>query len=165
MGVILGVFVGFILYLVLQFIPIIGPLIAGIVAGILAKGTGSGALAGFLSSIIGVLLVSMFFAGIGGATLVHYRSTVSPGFYDIPLMLLIILAAVVGGSGTIIGPIIGGLIVYLTKHWWLKGALSTLTTSGLPINDDIILYTILIVIAILVPEGLWTKIRKFVSKT
>ena len=80
-------------------------------------------------------------------------------------MLLIILAAVVGGSGTIIGPIIGGLIVYLTKHWWLKGALSTLTTSGLPINDDIILYTILIVIAILVPEGLWTKIRKFVSKT
>jgi branched-chain amino acid transport system permease protein len=109
-------------------------------------------------------VISSFFAGIAGAAIVHYRSTVSPGLYDVPLMLLIILAAVIGGLGTIFGPIVGGLIVYLTKFWWLKGAMTTLIVSGLPINDDIILYAILIALAILVPEGLWTKTRKFIEQ-
>ncbi|KON28527.1 branched-chain amino acid ABC transporter permease [miscellaneous Crenarchaeota group archaeon SMTZ-80] len=110
-------------------------------------------------------IISSFFAGITGAAIVHYRSTVSPGLYDIPLMLLIILAAVIGGLGTILGPIIGGLIVYLTRYWWLKGAISAFTVAGLPINDDIILYIILIALAILAPEGLWVKVRRFVSET
>jgi branched-chain amino acid transport system permease protein len=110
-------------------------------------------------------VISSFFAGITGAAIVHYRSTVSPGLYDVPLMLLIILAAVIGGLGTIIGPIIGGLIVYLTKHWWLKGAISAITVTGLPINDDIILYVILIILAILAPEGLWIKVRKLIRET
>lgn len=105
-------------------------------------------------------VISAFFAGLAGAAIVHYRITVSPGLYDIPLMLLIILSAVIGGLGTIIGPIIGGFIIYLTKYWWLKSMISTSTIAGIPINDDIILYAILIALAILIPEGLWTKIRK-----
>ncbi|MEM3737119.1 MAG: branched-chain amino acid ABC transporter permease [Candidatus Bathyarchaeia archaeon] len=109
-------------------------------------------------------VISSFFAGVAGAAIVHYRISVSPSLYDIPLMLLIILAAVTGGIGTIFGPIIGGLVVYLIKYWWLKGAISALQTAGLPVNDDIILYTILIVLAVLMPEGLWLKIRKL-SKT
>lgn len=110
-------------------------------------------------------VVSSFFAGIAGAMIVHYRITVSPGLYDIPLMLLIILAAVIGGIGTIFGPIIGGFIVYLTKFWWLKGAINVLTATSLPVNDDIILYSILIAIAIFAREGLWAKARKFIHKT
>lgn len=106
-------------------------------------------------------VITSFFAGITGAAIVHYRSTVSPGLYDVPLMLLIILAAVIGGLGTIFGPIIGGLIVYLSRYWWLKGMIGAFTVIGLPINDDIILYTILIAIAILAPEGLWPKVSKF----
>ncbi len=110
-------------------------------------------------------VISSFFAGITGAAIVHYRSTVSPGLYDIPLMLLIILAAVIGGLGTILGPIIGGFIVYLTRYWWLKGAISAFTVTGFPINDDIILYIILIALAILAPEGIWVKVRRFFSET
>jgi branched-chain amino acid transport system permease protein len=109
-------------------------------------------------------VISSFFAGIAGATIVHYRVTVSPSLYDIPLMLLIILAAVIGGLGTIIGPIIGGFIVYLTKHWWLKGIMSALIITGLPLNDDIILYAILIAMAILAPNGVWGKVRKLIQK-
>ena len=108
-------------------------------------------------------VISSFFAGVGGALIVHYRSTVSPGLYDIPLMLLIILSAVIGGLGTIFGPVLGGLIVYLSKHWWLKGTIGIFTSLGLPLNDDIILYAILIVLAILVPEGLWMKAKKLVK--
>ncbi|MEM4245825.1 MAG: branched-chain amino acid ABC transporter permease [Candidatus Bathyarchaeia archaeon] len=103
-------------------------------------------------------VLSSFLAGIVGGLMVHYRSTVSPGLYDVPLMLLVILAAVIGGLGTIFGPMIGGVVVYLMKYWWLKGTISPLRALGLPINDDIILYAVLIVLAILVPEGLWTRI-------
>ncbi|MFW5936143.1 MAG: branched-chain amino acid ABC transporter permease, partial [Candidatus Hadarchaeota archaeon] len=44
-------------------------------------------------------MISSFFAGIGGAAIVHYRITVGPDLYDIPLMLIIILSAVIGGLG------------------------------------------------------------------
>ena len=103
-------------------------------------------------------VISSFFAGIGGAAIVHYRITVGPDLYDIPLMLLIILAAVIGGLGTLYGPLFGGLVIYLMKNWWLKGIVMTLP-EWLPVNDEVILYTILIAIAVLAPEGLWDKIK------
>jgi len=105
-------------------------------------------------------VISAFFAGIAGASMMHYRVTVGPDFYDVPLMLLIILAAVIGGLGTIFGPMVGGFIIYLAKFWWLKGTLPVIAALGLPLNDDMILYAILIVIAIFAPGGLWSKIKK-----
>jgi branched-chain amino acid transport system permease protein len=109
-------------------------------------------------------VISAFFAGIAGASMMHYMVTVGQLFYDVPLMLLIILAAVIGGLGTIFGPIVGAFIVYLTKFWWLKGALPLIAATGLPLNDDMILYAMLIVIAILAPGGLWSKIEKFTKR-
>ena len=107
-------------------------------------------------------VISSFFAGIGGAAIVHYRITVSPDLYGIPLMLLIILAAVIGGLGTLYGPLFGGLIIYLLKNWWLKGVVMTFP-GWLPINDEVILYLILIAIAVLAPEGLWDKIKEMLE--
>ncbi len=104
-------------------------------------------------------VISSFFAGIGGAAIVHYRITVSPDLYDIPLMLLIILSAVIGGLGTLYGPLFGGLFIYLMKNWWLK-ELTTNLPSWMPINDEVVLYIILIAVAILAPEGAWVKIRE-----
>ncbi len=107
-------------------------------------------------------VLSSFFAGIGGALIVNYRCTVSPDLYDIPLMLLIILSAVLGGLGTIYGSIIGGFLIYLAKNWWLKPIISQIP-SMIPVSDDIILYTILIVIGILMPRGIYEELRKVAS--
>lgn len=109
-------------------------------------------------------MVSSFFAGLAGALIVHYRGTVSPSLYDVPLMLLVILAAVIGGLGTVFGPMVGGLIVYLAKHWWLKGAMAAITSTGLPLNDDIILYAVLIAMAVLLPEGIWSRAMKIIRR-
>ncbi len=106
-------------------------------------------------------VISSFFAGVGGATIVLYRITVSPDLYDIPLMLLIILSAVIGGLGTIYGPVFGALIIYLAKNWWLKGILSNLfKIAPIPINDDIILYLILIIVGISMPQGIYVELRR-----
>ncbi len=106
-------------------------------------------------------VISSFFAGVGGATIVLYRITVSPDLYDIPLMLLIILSAVIGWLGTIYGPVFGALIIYLAKNWWLKWILSNLfKIAPIPINDDIILYLILIIVGISMPQGIYVELRR-----
>ncbi len=59
--------------------------------------------------------LSSFFAGIAGAMIVNYRITVSPELYGVPLMLLIILSAVLGGLGTLYGPLTASIVIYLAK--------------------------------------------------
>uniref|UniRef100_A0A7J2TLV1 Branched-chain amino acid ABC transporter permease n=1 Tax=Archaeoglobus fulgidus TaxID=2234 RepID=A0A7J2TLV1_ARCFL len=100
------------------------------------------------------LVISSFFAGIAGATFVNYRLTVSPDLYDVSLMLLIILSAVIGGLGSLIGPLLMGLIIYLAKNWWL-----TAFRFGI-INEEVILYITLILVAILMPRGVYNEIRQ-----
>ncbi|MFN3383295.1 MAG: branched-chain amino acid ABC transporter permease [Archaeoglobaceae archaeon] len=99
-------------------------------------------------------VLSSFFAGIAGAIFVNYRMTVAPDLYDVPLMLLIILSAVIGGLGTLWGPFLMGIVVYLAKNWWL-----TAFRFGV-VNEEIILYAILIAVAILMPRGVYNEVQE-----
>ncbi|MCS7144548.1 MAG: branched-chain amino acid ABC transporter permease [Archaeoglobaceae archaeon] len=104
-------------------------------------------------------VISSFFSGLAGAVIVNYRYTVSPDLYGVPLMLLIILSAVIGGLGTLIGPLLMSIIVYLSKIWWLKSV-----AFGM-INEEVILYVILIVFGIFMPKGVYNEImEKFKKK-
>ncbi len=105
--------------------------------------------------------ISSFFAGIAGATMVLYRITAGPDLYDIPLMLMIILSAVLGGLGTLYGPLIGGIIIYLLKNLFLK----TMIPQGAFVNDEIVLYAILIAVALLFPEGMWHRVKSIVQRS
>ncbi len=100
--------------------------------------------------------LSSFFAGIAGAMIVNYRITVSPELYGVPLMLLIILSAVLGGLGTLYGPLTASIVIYLAKNWWLGQIIRSLS---LPINDEIVLYALLIAVGILMPEGLYHRVK------
>ncbi|MEM1579023.1 MAG: branched-chain amino acid ABC transporter permease [Archaeoglobaceae archaeon] len=99
-------------------------------------------------------VLSSFFAGLAGAVFVNYRLTVSPDLYNIPLMLLVILSAVIGGLGTLIGPFIMSLVVYLAKNWWLTGF-----RWGI-VNEEVILYVILIAAGIIMPKGVYSEIME-----
>ncbi len=106
-------------------------------------------------------VISSFFAGITGSAIVHYRITVGPDLYDVPLMLLIILSAVIGGLGTIYGPVLCGVLIYLSKNWWLK---EIIELAGLPVNDEIILYSILIIVGIFLPGGIFEALKRSMTK-
>ena len=106
-------------------------------------------------------VISSFFAGIAGAAIVHYRITVSPELYDVPLMLLVILSAVIGGIGTIIGPLFGAIVIYLAKNWWLR---ELIATASLPINDEIVLYALLIAVGITLPRGIYAEVAARIYK-
>ena len=100
--------------------------------------------------------ISAFFAGLAGAVMVHYRLTVGPDLFDIPLMLTIILAAVIGGLGTLYGPVIGAFIVYLAKNYIFAQIVQALSLS---ISDEMFLYALLIFIILKCPRGIFESVR------
>ena len=104
--------------------------------------------------------LSAFFAGLAGAVMVHYRITVGPDLFDIPLMLMIILAAVIGGLGTIYGPIVGAFLIYLAKNYIFVQIVQALSLN---ISDEIFLYILLIIIILKSPEGLFEKVRRMLA--
>jgi branched-chain amino acid transport system permease protein len=57
------------------------------------------------------------FAGIGGWLLAHYVTVVSPDNMSFELIVSMILMIVIGGRGTIAGPIIGAVIVTLLPEY------------------------------------------------
>jgi len=71
-------------------------------------------------------LASAFLAGIGGAFYVHYLGSIAPrALFDINFLFTIIVAALLGGAGTIIGPVIGAFFMVFLLEWlrpWLPGA-------------------------------------------
>jgi branched-chain amino acid transport system permease protein len=53
------------------------------------------------------LAISAFFAGIAGSLYAHYTSFIDPSAFSIVESILIVSMIVVGGLGTMMGPIIG----------------------------------------------------------
>jgi len=57
-------------------------------------------------------LLGAFIAGLGGAFYVHYLGSIAPrALFDINFVFTIIVAALIGGSSTIIGPIFGAFFL------------------------------------------------------
>ena len=70
-------------------------------------------------------LTSAAIAGLGGAFYVHYLGSLAPrAIFDINFVFTIIVAVLIGGASTIVGPIIGAFfMVFLLEYLrpWLPG--------------------------------------------
>lgn len=83
-------------------------------------------------------------AGLGGAFYVFSQQTISPGSTSATLSVYLLAAAVIGGLGTVLGPVVGGAIVLgLTQF-----------LGGLAEYEGIIYGVLLILVVELVPGGL-----------
>ena len=78
--------------------------------------------------------VSAAVAGLGGAFWVHYLGSVAPrALFDINFVFTIIVAALIGGAGTIVGPMAGAFfLTFLLEYLrpWLPGAERYLIYGG-----------------------------------
>ena len=65
-----------------------------------------------------IFTISAMVAGIGGALYVHYLGSIAPrALFDINFLFSILVAALVGGAGTIVGPIIGAyFLTFLLEY-------------------------------------------------
>ena len=63
-------------------------------------------------------LVSAAIAGLAGAFYAHYLGAITPrSFFDINILFQIIVAVLIGGAGTILGPIIGAFFMVFLLEW------------------------------------------------
>ena len=62
-------------------------------------------------------VVSAMFAGLAGAVYAHYQSFINPEIFGVAQSLDAILAVIVGGSGTMAGPVIGAFFVVLLPEY------------------------------------------------
>jgi len=86
-------------------------------------------------------LFSSFVAGVGGGLYAHYVGFTSPRAYDVLISLNIWLMVALGGRATIVGPLLGALILsplpyLLQQYTWVKdviyGAAIVIVTMFLP---------------------------------
>jgi branched-chain amino acid transport system permease protein len=104
-------------------------------------------------------MTSAFVAGIGGAFYVHYLGSIAPrALFDINFVFTIIVSVLIGGAGTIIGPIIGAffltfLLEYLrpvfpgTERYFIYGIIALLLYVYRPKG------------IIAIAEELWQRLR------
>jgi branched-chain amino acid transport system permease protein len=109
-------------------------------------------------------MTSAFVAGVGGAFYVHYLGSIAPrALFDINFVFTIIVAVLIGGAGTIVGPIIGAffltfLLEYLrpfipgTERYFIYGIIALLLYVYKPKG----------IIAIV--EEIWTRLRPTITK-
>lgn len=76
-------------------------------------------------------VVSALAAGAGGAVLCFITQSVSPGAYTLAFSLLLLVAAVLGGLGSIGGAAIGSALIVMLP--WLIGT----ATSALPLPTEV----------------------------
>ena len=69
---------------------------------------------------MGVNIISSFFAGISGALLAMYQTTVQANTFKSAMTYEILLIVVIGGIGSISGSCIGSFLFIACSEWWLR---------------------------------------------
>lgn len=98
-------------------------------------------------------LIASFLGGFWGSFMGHYMMHVGPEMFGLYVALTIIMIAIVGGLGTVIGPI-GGAYLLIIFNELLRG-----------IGEiRLLIYTVVtVVIMLLLPQGVVPSILRFIS--
>ncbi|MBP3034743.1 branched-chain amino acid ABC transporter permease [Arthrobacter sp. zg-ZUI100] len=103
--------------------------------------------------------VSAAAAGLGGGLLAYTTQSASPGAYSLVLSLYLLMAAVIGGIGSLTGAVWGALIMVFLPY-----SINSLT-AGLPVSADVasrldgnlaiaVFGTVLVLVILLAPRGI-----------
>ncbi len=101
--------------------------------------------------------VSAAAAGAGGAVLCFVTQSVSPGAYTLAFSLLLLVAAVVGGLGSIGGAILGAALIVMLP--WLLNALTSVLSLPTEVqqrlsgNLSVLVFGVLLIVVMLVRPG------------
>lgn len=88
-------------------------------------------------------VVSAVPAGLGGVFYVYTQQIMSPGSASVNLSIYLLAAAVIGGFGTVLGPLVGGAVVFGMSQF----------LGGLAQYEGIVYGVLLVVVVATLPEG------------
>lgn len=99
------------------------------------------------------------FAGISGALLAHYVGTINPNSFDVEVMVFVLTWAIVGGTGTFYGPILGCIVLTILNEIVLR-------ELGFEQMRPLIYGMIMILSILFMPKGLESVVQRlFVRKS
>ena len=103
------------------------------------------------------MVISSFLTGVGGTFYAFYLFSLQPNaVFGIPLSVEIVIRAIVGGAGTVLGPILGSFILSPLAEL-SRTYLAAVGLTGL----HLILYGVLLVAVVLfVPEGAYPYLAR-----
>jgi branched-chain amino acid transport system permease protein len=101
-------------------------------------------------------VISAFFAGLAGALYAHYVGTVNPNRFDVAEMVYVLIWAIVGGTATFYGPIIGVVTLTILNEVVLRAL-------GVDEMRPMLYGAILIVSILFLPNGLESLVPKIKS--
>ncbi len=98
-------------------------------------------------------MLSAFVAGIGGALYIHYLGSIAPrGIFDINFLITILIAALLGGASTIIGPIMGAFFLTFLLEYM---------RPFIPGTERYFIYSVIaLVVYVIEPKGLYRIIQR-----
>lgn len=73
---------------------------------------------------VSAFVISSFMAGISGALLASFLTFVQPNFWDLVLSIEFVAAVIVGGIGTLWGPLLGSIVIFAAQPVMEKYAAS-----------------------------------------
>ena len=98
-------------------------------------------------------VIASFFAGLSGALLAHYIGTVNPNRFDVGEMVFVLIWAIVGGTATIYGPILGVVALTIINEVVLR-------QLGFDQMRPLFYGAILIASILFLPQGLESLVTK-----
>ena len=97
------------------------------------------------------------FAGISGALLAHYVGTINPNSFDVEVMVFVLTWAIVGGTGTFYGPILGCIVLTILNEIVLR-------EMGFEQMRPLIYGLIMILSILFMPKGLESVVQRIFSR-
>lgn len=94
---------------------------------------------------INIFIISCMFASIAGALLAHYMRYIAPDDFAFLTAIHILVMVNLGGTGTIFGPILGGVFLTLLPELTFRFHYYELFLNGF----------ILVLVLLFMPKGLW----------
>ena len=118
-------------------------------------------------------MISTLFAGLAGAFFGHYTTWLSTGIYNVDNSFLPLIICIIGGLGTIEGPIIGSALIILIQETlsrfdnvlnYLFGSLfPAVSNVGSPLRI-IFLGVFLVLVVIFLPKGISSLFQKITKR-
>jgi branched-chain amino acid transport system permease protein len=107
------------------------------------------------------MVLSAFLTGIGGTFYAFYLFSIQPNtVFGVPLSVEIIIRPIVGGAGTVLGPVVGSFILSplaeLSRHYFAQGGWH---------GAHLIVYgALLIGVVLFLPEGAYPRLARALGR-
>ena len=96
------------------------------------------------------------FAGLSGGLLAHYIGTINPNSFDVEVMVFVLTWAIVGGTATFYGPILGCIVLTILNEIVLR-------EMGFEQMRPLIYGAIMILSILFLPDGLESLVKRLLS--